>query len=132
MIAVDTNVLLDILHETPNTETSRKALRAANKNGALIISEVVYAELSAAFSGDQKVINSFLSVAGIELERSHETALALAGKLFKAYRLRGGKRDRIAPDFMIGAHAIFHAKALLTRDDGFYKSHFDGLVVIAP
>ena len=43
-----------------------------------------------------------------------------------------GPRERTAPDFLIGAHAIKQANALLTSDAGFFRHYFEGLSVITP
>jgi len=48
------------------------------------------------------------------------------------YRRRGGGRDRIAVDFLIGGHAAAQTERLLTRDLGFYRKYFKGLAVVSP
>ena len=62
----------------------------------------------------------------------HVIAAVDAGASWREYRRRGGARARIVPDFLIGAHAGYRADRLLTRDRGFYRSHFPGLKIIDP
>jgi hypothetical protein len=60
-----------------------------------------------------------------------ESALA-ASTAWRKHRARGGRRERVAADFLIGAHAQLHADRLLTRDRGFYRAFFRGLKVLDP
>ena len=55
-----------------------------------------------------------------------------AGEMQRRYRQRGGRRDRTAPDFLVGAHALLQCNALITRDDGFFRDYFKGLKIIVP
>ncbi len=133
MIAVDTNVLLDVLlRGAEHADVSRAALHKARKVGALFVCEIVYAEISAQFAGDPKATDKFLRGAGIELAPSTRETLARAGASWREYRQRGGKRDRMAADFLIGAHAAQRTGTLLTRDEDFYKTNFKKLRVVNP
>jgi predicted nucleic acid-binding protein len=62
---------------------------------------------------------------------NREAALAAAESWF-ACRRRGGRRNRIAADFLIGGHARIQCEQLLTRASRFYKEHFEGLSVVSP
>lgn len=130
--ALDTSVLLDVFIPDPVFGThSQRALEQCDLEGSMVIGEVVYAELAAYFSSkeqlDRTLRESDIAVIGSGLD-----ALFAAGRAWKAHRAAGGKRYRIATDFMIGGHAMKQADRLLTRDQGFYRQHFRGLVVTAP
>ena len=42
-----------------------------------------------------------------------------AARIMRGYAKNKGPRERTAPDFLIGAHAIKHADELLTTDAAF-------------
>jgi predicted nucleic acid-binding protein len=130
--AVDTNVLIDVLRGDPKFGVpSREALKRCRSEGSLIACEVVWAELGAGVGpGDQlkRVLDAMaIEFAAMDLEASFE-----AGRAWRAYRQRGGRRTRIISDFLIGAHARRNAERLLTRDRGFYGEYFRGLAVLDP
>lgn len=129
--AVDSSVLLDVLLDDPMyAERSEAALRKASKDGGLIISDVVIAELVPVLGNAS--IHAFLSDWGIQFTPSSVEIAALAGSMFKVYLERGGKRGRVVPDFLIAAHAQIHVGALLARDRGSYRDYFDKLTLIDP
>ncbi len=131
--AVDTNVLLDLLTgDAVSADKARNALVEGESRGGMVICEIVYAELAAAFAGDSKRMGSFLADAHIRLVRTPTEALAHAGALWRRYRAAGGPRTRIVADFLVAAHAIAAADCLLTRERGFYARYFKSLRVVAP
>ncbi len=130
--AVDTNVLLDIFGADPRFgERSAETIRRCLAEGALVACEVVWAEAATVFREE----NAFLEAMHVlEVDFSpmaRETSLR-AAVAWRRYRARGGKRDRIAADFLIGAHALAQCDRLLTRDRGFYRSCFHRLKIIDP
>jgi predicted nucleic acid-binding protein len=56
----------------------------------------------------------------------------LAARAHGEYRRRGGRGGAVLSDFFIGAHAAVAGMALLTRDEGVYRSYFRGLELITP
>ena len=130
--AVDTNVLLDIFGSDPKFgELSAKAMRTCLAQGALVACAVVWAETATAFPSRAAFSRAMddLSVGFDSIEK--ESALD-AAEAWSRYRVRGGPRTRIASDFLIGAHAKSAADRLLTRDRGFFRTHFSGLKVLDP
>ena len=130
--AVDTNVLLDIFGADPKFgQVSAQAMRTCLAQGALIACAVVWAETATAFPSRAAFSRAMddLSVAFDSI--SQETALD-AAEAWRRYWARGGRRTRIASDFLIGAHAKRAADRLLTRDRGFFRRHFSGLKVLDP
>ena len=108
---------------------SKALLDTASLEGPLIICEIVYAELATHFN-DQADLNAFLDDYEISVQQMGEDVCFLAAHRWLAYRKAGGKRERILPDFLIGAHALKNATRLLTRDRGFYRSYFEDLVIV--
>ena len=154
--AVDTNVLIDVLGGDPTfSEWSEGALLDALENGPLIVCEVVYAEL-AAKADNQALVDGFLDRTGITLVVSGQRALFRAGKAWDQFASafarpvtcptcgasqnltceRCGRhltfRQHIIPDFLVGAHALTHARALITRDRRYFQTYFPGLELITP
>jgi predicted nucleic acid-binding protein len=130
--AVDTNVLLDIL--IPNEqfyEASANALQASVSDGALVICDIVYAELCVHFQsrGD---CDDFLEASEIRVQALTREAHFLASRVWRTYRQQGGVRSRILADFLIGAHAQEQAARFLSRDRGFYRRLFPALDLYDP
>jgi predicted nucleic acid-binding protein len=130
--AVDTNVILDILAADQKFGVaSLKMIKNCQQEGILVICEIVLAELSRYFE-QLKNLTDTLDDLDIKVESLGEEACFLAGQAFLTYRMRSGKRDRILPDFLIGAHAQLRCSRLLTRDRGFYRDYFAHLLVVDP
>ena len=112
-------------------EVSSKALRRCWKEGALVASDVVWAETAAVFGDFQQFLDEMEGLS-ISFSPTTQAAALRAAEFWRRYRAVGGPRVRIAADFLIGAHALVSADRLLTRDRGFYRRYFAGLRVIDP
>ncbi len=131
--AVDSSVLLDVLGADPRFgAASREALRAAYDAGALVACDVVWAEVRAHFPSDESFAGA-LGLLGVRFEPLSAEAAVTAGQLWRRSREgEKGARPRVVADFLIGAHALLQADALMTRDRGFYQRYFQALKVIDP
>ena len=130
--AVDTNVLLDVFGADPKFSlASSEALRRCLREGALVASEVVWAETATVFGNVRSFRDAMHKLPASFLPMTEEAALK-AAEAWRRYRAGGGPRNRISADFLIGAHALVAADRLLTRDRGFYRRYFAGLRVIDP
>ena len=130
--AVDSSVLLDVLLDDPSHRAgSLAALRKGRAEGALVACPVVWAEVCAAAPGTAEV-RELLVAAGISFSPFDEACAQKAGEIWAAYRAAGGKRERLIPDFLVGAHALVKGAQLLSRDRGFFRVYFKGLKVVEP
>lgn len=130
--AVDTNVLLDVFGADPtHGRSSLAALRRCAAEGRLVACEIVWIEAAVRFPSPTEAHHRFDDL-GIAFDPVDRETAATATTTWAAYRRAGGRRERVAADFVVGAHAAERADRLLTRDRGFYSGRFAGLVVLDP
>ncbi len=130
--AIDTNVFLDILVPDPQFfKPSLEALERAASVGALVICDLVYAELCVHFPR-QTECDELLRENDIRVKALNREASFLASRLWRTYRHKGGMKTRILTDFLVGAHAHVQASQLLSRDRGFYREMFRSLPLVDP
>ncbi len=129
--AVDSSVLFDIVKGAPGAAAAQAALEAALSRGSACVCAVVVAEMGRYFQSEND-LRDFLNDCQIDLDAvSMESALE-AARIMRSYARNKGPRERVAPDFLIGAHAIKQADALITSDAGFFRHYFEGLTVVVP
>jgi predicted nucleic acid-binding protein len=130
--AVDTSVLLDIFFDEPGFRPlSLAALRACLAAGPVVACDVVWAEVRAVFGDDQDAARALAGFPVTYSAIDARTALR-AGAAWGVYRRRGGPRDRVVADHLVGAHALEQADQLLTRDRGFHRQAFAALSIVDP
>jgi predicted nucleic acid-binding protein len=128
----DSNVVLDLVNPTPLWfEWSRRWFTSCGEQGAMIVNAVVLAEASARIERFSDVI-AMMNGTGLIFEAIPMEAAHLAGLAHFEYRRSGGRRERVLPDFLIGAHAAAKGYRILTRDQARYRTYFPNLDIIAP
>jgi predicted nucleic acid-binding protein len=127
---VDTNILIDASDAGSIWHAWAIAhLVDAVAAGPLVTNAIVFAEFSVTFGRIEDVATAFEAYRFEDIPRE---AAFLAGRVHAAYRRRGGGREAILPDFLIGAHCAVRGHRLLTRDGRRYRHAFPSLRVIAP
>lgn len=130
--AVDSSVLIDLFGaDAEFGSRSADQVRRCLLDGALVACEVVWAETGVIFARERDFLEA-MEILGVGYSPLGQKAALTAARAWRAYRSRGGRRDRVAADFLIGAHALEQADRLLTRDRGFYRDYFARLRVVDP
>jgi len=129
--AVDSSVLFDIVKGASGAARAQAALESGLMRGSLCVCAVVVAELGRYFSQAQD-LQDFLADCQIDYDPIGVQAAMEAARIMREYAKNKGPRERVAPDFLIGAHAMVQTDALLTNDSGFFRHYFVNLQVITP
>lgn len=131
-VLVDTNVLVDIAVRDPAWLTwSRNQLLKLGQTEPLLINPIIYSEFSVRYANREEV-DDLLPESEFRRENLPWAAAFAAGRAFRIYKLAGGGRDRVLPDFLIGAHAAIRGHKVLTRDPKGYRTYFPDLDIISP
>ncbi len=132
MIAVDSSVLLDVLTDDPKfAAASAASIAQALAHGEVVVCDAVVAEVQCMLDTRDTAMEA-LAEFGFRFVPTSEQAAVRAGHMQRRFRDRGGRRDRVVADFLIGAHALLQCQGLITRDAGFFRDYFKGLKVIVP
>lgn len=152
--AVDTNALLALLYDDSYADESEATLRRVYRDGKVVITPIVYAELAADGQfADADDLDQFLADLSIHVDEPSREARFRAGVGFQQYTGRRPDglqcpscgtiqsvdcedcgttltpRQHIAADFLIGGHGVVDCDALVSFDDGFYGTYFPSLTV---
>jgi predicted nucleic acid-binding protein len=127
---VDTNVLLDVItRDEVWGSWSESALRKAAEHSTLVINPIIFAEVTMKFA---RIEDADAALVDFVREPLPYEAGFLTGKVFLAYKKRGGAKRSPMPDFYVGAHAVVGRMDLLTRDAARYRTYFPALTILAP
>jgi predicted nucleic acid-binding protein len=131
-VLVDSNVIIDVATRDPVWSAwSEPMLRRLADEAALVINPLIYAEVGVRYETTEELEEIFPSTLFQRDPLPYDAAF-LAGRVFQAYRRRGGIRASPMPDFYIGAHAAVCDYRLLTRDPRRYRGYFPTVELITP
>ncbi|RJF71608.1 type II toxin-antitoxin system VapC family toxin [Deinococcus cavernae] len=136
-LALDTNILSALFRAEASAEDVLTVLES-RAPGQLVIHGAAFSEFLAAPGIDEETAFAFLRDTGVRADwETDENVWRCAAREFRAYAVRrrgsgGYQPRRILADFVIGAHALLRAEALLTLDPQHYRLNFSELKVINP
>ncbi len=132
MILLDTNIIADLLSNSGSAESkwSRRSYDLAERSDVLVCNHIVLAEVAAGSDLPDDLLDDLDRLHVDVLPLTVEAALA-GGRAFGDYRRRGGKRERVLPDFLIAGHAEALGAVLMTRDCRMAR-YFPDLTLITP
>lgn len=137
MIAVDTNVLIDLLGEDVGADAAESCVRDALMLGPVVVCDVVVSEVTAGLGHGTEIMDVVEDM-GLRYLPVERRAAIRAGEMQRRFNQRRQKSSshrqeaRTVPDFLVGAHALLQCDGLITRDAGFFRDYFKGLKVIVP
>ena len=132
---MDTNVISALWSQEPTASGMAALLGNAHDRGGVVICGAVYAELLSHPKATRAFVDGFLRKTGVAVEfETSERVWREAARAYAAYAQRrrasgGSQPKRLLVDFVIGAHALYHADRLLTLDRSRYASDFPKLLL---
>ena len=130
---IDTNVLSALWSKEPLASDIARNLGNAKREGGVVVSAPVYAELLVYPKATESFANEFLADTGIAVDFEFQQPLWLeAGRRFARYAKRRRRSahqgpKRLLADFIIGSHALAQADRFMTLDPKRYERDFPEL-----
>ena len=129
---LDSNIVIDLAERSGAWFAwSRAAIGDAAETASLVINAIVLAETATHFASSEAQLAVVRDLGLVVLDLTPAAAFR-AGRAHRVYRERGGKREAVLADFLIGAHAVALGARLLTRDARRFRGYFPELELIAP
>jgi predicted nucleic acid-binding protein len=137
MIAVDTNVLIDLLGDDLRADAAESCVRDALMLGPVAVCDVVVSEITAGLGHGAEIMDVVEDM-GLRYLPIERRAAIRAGEMQRSFTQRRNRAagqwqaPRTVPDFLVGAHALLQCDGLITRDAAFFRDYFKGLKLIVP
>ena len=128
-VILDTNILIEAVRE-PGGDVADWIADPHGKT-QYRINLVIFAEIAINFADASDALH-FIAAVPATIEALGPEECFRAGMAHVDYRRRGGRRETILPDFLIGAQAAERGWPLVTRDRKGFASYFPELEIIDP
>ncbi len=130
--AIDSSILIDVgLGASERAPAAIRSVEECAAQGPIVVCDVALVEVVPVLSEMVDPAAWFRDL-GIAFDPVGEKAAIHAGRLHTRYLKRTKSRRRLVVDLLIGAHALFQADQLLSRDRGYYRDYFQGLKLVEP
>lgn len=128
----DTNAIISALNPAePHYVWAVEQLESCKANGPILISDVVYSELSMGMASKND-LDAAIVVLGLERLPTNDDALFSAGQAYKIYKSRKGTKTNVLPDFFIGAAAETENLPLVTANTKDFAGYFPNVQLVVP
>lgn len=128
----DTNDIIAVLNpEEPHYEWAVAQLEICKANGPVLVSDVVYSELSVGMASKDDLDAAMIDL-GFERLPANDHALFNAGQAYKLYKSRKGTKTNVLPDFFIGAAAAAEGMPLVTANPKDFAGYFPDVQLLVP
>jgi predicted nucleic acid-binding protein len=140
-LSLDSSIFISQLTGDVHAEAVLAALLVLEPMGAeLTLPLLCYAELwtgvellpEADRPAAAETLDRVLRASGVLLVADNVVIAREAARAQAAYRRRGGRREVLIPDFVIGANAMYYAGRLLTTNPRDFFQAFPTLEVLTP
>lgn len=130
---LDTNVVIALLDpDDMFHEWAVESVEARKLDGPMIVSDIVYCEVSVAMNNREEMDEAITSL-GLDRIRGSDDAMFRAGKAFKQYKEQNkGPKLGVLPDFIVGAIAETEQLPLLTTNAKDFVAYFTGVEIVVP
>lgn len=129
--AIDSSILILLYRRQRGWAEWKELLREVSSHSTLVICPIAFAEYANAYDTVTDAMDD-INRLHIQYDPINPNAAYLAGRIFLAYRARGGPREHLLPDFLIAAHASVQADQLAALDRGYLRTYFPHLKQLAP
>jgi predicted nucleic acid-binding protein len=127
---VDSSTLIAILTDETSAEWAENTLNRLRPMGGVFINQIVFSEICALFDSAREAEDLLSGV--VERVALNWHSAWPAGRAYRLYKSRGGKKPRMLPDFLIAAHADSLGWALITNNPSDVRNYFPNLKLISP